>query len=330
MTQAIQGKPTFGVVVIGRNEGERLRVCIDSVIDAARFVIYVDSGSSDSSVKMAREKGIEVVGLDLTLPFTAARARNVGWQRLRQIAPDIIYVQFVDGDCEVVDGWLETAANFLDAHREVVVTCGRRRERYPDVSIYNILCDIEWDTPVGESLACGGDAMIRLEALVAVNGYRSDLIAGEEPELCVRLRASGGKVWRLGEEMTLHDAAMTRFGQWWNRNRRAGYAFACGAWLHGAPPERHHVAETKRALIWGVVLPILVIGLSVVYPYCLLLLAIYPLQVIRIATRDKCFQGVKWRRAFYLVLGRFPEGLGLLSFIFDKIMGKRSVLIEYK
>lgn len=325
-----QAKVACGVVVIGRNEGERLRICIDSVVPVAGSVVYVDSGSSDGSVAMARAKGAEVVDLDVTVPFTAARARNAGFERLRQIAPNLPYVQFVDGDCEVVAGWLEKAARFLDGHREVVVVCGRRRERYPENSIYNMLCDVEWDTPVGEARACGGDAMMRAEALEAVKGYRIDLIAGEEPELCVRLRAQGGRIWRLAEEMTLHDAAMMHFGQWWMRSKRAGYAFAEGAWLHGAAPERHYVAQARRALLWGVLLPALVLVATLYWPLFLGLFLIYPLQVARIAMGDKLTAGVAWWRAFYLVLGRFPEGLGQLSFLYNRLRGKRGMLIEYK
>ena len=181
-----------GIVAIGRNEGERLRACLQSVIPRAALVVYVDSGSTDGSTVMARGSGGEVVELDMRIPFTAARARNEGFKRLRQLAPDLPYVHFVDGDCEVVGVWIETAAAFLDAHHDVAVVCGRRRERYPTQSIYNHLCNIEWDTPVGETSACGGDALMRVEAFEQVGGYRGDLIAGEEPELCVRLRAVRG------------------------------------------------------------------------------------------------------------------------------------------
>jgi GT2 family glycosyltransferase len=328
---SIKSLSNVGVVAIGRNEGERLRNCIKSVVQTASVVVYVDSGSTDNSIALARAMGVEVVEIDMSVPFTAARARNAGLHRLRQIAPDIPYVQFVDGDCEVVAGWLENAAQFLEDHLDVVVVCGRRRERYPERSIYNRLCDVEWDTPIGEARACGGDAMFRVSAFTAANGYRNDLIAGEEPELCVRLRGAGGRVWRLGEEMTLHDAAMTRFGQWWNRTKRAGYAFAEGAWIHGSPPERHYVPQARRALLWGVALPFFIIVAGLVDPLCFGLLLLYPLQVLRIALRSRKSVGnIIWSRAFFLVLGRFPEGLGQLSFLFNKISGKRSVLIEYK
>ncbi len=319
-----------GVVVIGRNEGERLARCLDSVFRMADRVVYVDSGSTDGSVIMARGKGAAVVELDMSTPFTAARARNEGYRRLRELAPNLLHVQFVDGDCELAEGWLAKASAFLDEHEGMAAVCGRLREKFPARSVYNMLCDIEWDTPIGEAKACGGIAMVRVRAFESVQGFRPDLIAGEEPELCVRMRAATWRIWRLDGEMALHDVAMTRFAQWWKRSKRAGYAFAEGAWLHGAPPERHYVRESRRALLWGVLLPLFVLACTFVDPRYFGLVLIYPLQVIRIALRGNLTGSKAWWRAAFLVLGRFPEGLGQLSFLINRVLRKRGTLVEYK
>ena len=200
----------FGVVAIGRNEGERLHQCLASLYSSsAAAVVYVDSGSTDGSAQWARDHGAEVIDLGLGAPFTAARARNAGFKRLKEIAPDLACVQFVDGDCQLVESWPEHALTFLGQHPDVGAVCGRRRERYPERSIYNWLCDQEWNGPIGEVRAFGGDVMIRVIAFDSAGGYRDDLIAGEDPELGVRLRAAGWHIWRLDAEMTLHDAAMT-------------------------------------------------------------------------------------------------------------------------
>lgn len=321
----------FGVVVIGRNEGQRLRMCLQSVAVTTRPTVYVDSGSTDGSVETARALGIEVVELEASVPFTAARARNEGSRRLRELAPDLSYVQFVDGDCEVVGGWLENARRFLDEHGDLAAVCGRLRERDPEASIYNMLCDIEWDTPVGEAKACGGNAMIRFAAFENVRGYRSDLIAGEEPELCVRLRASGWRIWRLGEEMAVHDAALSSFGQWWKRTLRGGYAFAQGADLHGALPERYCVHESRRAWFWGLGIPVGVTGLALWWgPWALGALVIYPLQILRLALRGERSARENWWRAGFLVLGRIPEALGQIRFLVHQYLGGQLRLIEYK
>lgn len=320
-----------GVVAIGRNEGERLRNCLKSVRKAACPMVYVDSGSTDGSIEMARAIGVDVVGLDMRAPFTAARARNEGFRHLRELAPDLAYVQFVDGDCEVAAGWLEKATAFLDAHPDVAVVSGRLRERYPQLSIYNMLCDIEWDTPVGEARACGGNALTRADAFGKAGGYQADLIAGEEPELCVRLRAAGWRIWRLDREMARHDAAITRFSQWWKRTLRSGYGYAQGADLHGAPPERLWVRESRSAWFWGLGIPAAVFALV---PWCgtwaLVLLLLYPLQIVRLAMRGGRTARENWWRALFLVLGKFPEMVGQLKFLMHRCLAGKSRLIEYK
>lgn len=330
-----------GVVAIGRNEGERLRACLRSCIGSVAAVVYVDSGSTDDSVQMAREMGVEVVTLDLTRPFTAARARNAGYARLVASNPGVEYVQFVDGDCEIVDGWLEKAAAALAADPKLAVACGRRRERHPDATIYNRLCDMEWAAVPGVTRECGGDAMIRLSALRQVGGYNPALIAGEEPEMCVRLRQKDWTILRLDAEMTLHDAAMTRFGQWWRRAVRAGHAFAEGAAMHGAPPERHKVRSVQSTLLWGGLVPLLILaGLAlsawVAYAWVvsLVLLMGYAVLALRIyryrrgQRQDPARQALLY--SVFTVIAKFPQLLGTIQFAVNRARGTRTKLIEYK
>jgi len=322
---------SIGVVVIGRNEGERLRRCLESVTGIVDRVAYVDSGSTDGSVEMALGMGVGVVELDLHIPFTAARARNEGVKMLLKLDASLNYVQFVDGDCELVAGWLKLAAEFLDEHKNVAMVCGRLRERHPEHSIYNMLCDIEWDTAIGETKACGGIAMMRRDSFEAETGYRPDLIAGEESELCIRLRAAGWRVWRLDAEMALHDAAMTRFGQWWKRSLRTGYGFAEGVHMYGTPPERHRVKESRRIWIWGFGIPVVTVGLTVwLGTWGLAMLLIYPVQVVRLALRGTRSVRENWWYALFLVLGKFPEMMGQIKFFYNRLTEQTSRLIEYK
>jgi glycosyltransferase involved in cell wall biosynthesis len=322
----------IGVVVIGRNEGERLKGCLESLGDFRARATYVDSGSRDASVDLSRSLGVEVVELDMNVPFTAARARNAGFERLLEIHPHLDYVFFVDGDCEIIPGWIETARKFLDEHADVAVVWGQRRERFPDRSIYNMLCAIEWvDYPLGSTKVCGGDSVSRVVAFRQVSGYRPDLICGEEPEMCVRLRQVGWKIWHLDVDMTLHDAAIYHFSQWWKRSMRGGYGAAIGASLHGAPPERHSVKATQRARFWGFLLPFATIVFALAFgPWALLVLAAYPLQIIRLAMLGQRSPRENWWRAITLVIGKFPEVMGQIKFGWDRLRGTKSRLIEYK
>lgn len=320
----------LGVVVIGRNEGERLKVCLESVLPYSQHVVYVDSGSTDNSITIAKSLEVEIVELDMSKPFTAARARNSGFQRLSNLAKNLEYVQFVDGDCEVVSDWFDIALFFLNTNKEYGVTCGRRRERHPEHSIYNLLCDIEWNTPIGEANACGGDAMFRVESFKMAGCFRDDLIAGEEPELCVRIRKSGWHIWRHEAEMTLHDANMLKLSQWWKRTIRAGYAFAEGSYLHGKSSARHWVRENISIMVWAIVLPILIISLSIQNILWIALLLIYPIQIIRITFKNKYLYPANWIYAIFLVFGKFPEAIGQLKFLANLVTKRHSTIIEYK
>lgn len=317
------GFSDIGAVVIGRNEGARLVACLEALKGRVACIVYVDSGSTDGSLAAAGTAGAEVVRLPDGEPFTAARARNAGLDRLG--TEDLRYVQFIDGDCELRPDWLGGAREFLEAHPQVAVACGRRRERHPEASLWNRLIDAEWDTPVGPALACGGDALMRFKAVIAVGGYDPTLIAGEEPELCLRLRGAGWEVRRLDAEMTLHDAAMTRFSQWWQRCRRAGFAYAEGVAMHGRAPEHHNVGRLRRALFWGAVLPILVLIGAFFTPWVLLLALVWPAQVARLA-----WHGMGWIRAFFLMLGKFPEARGAADYLWRRLRRGPARLIEYK
>ncbi|MEY2840454.1 MAG: hypothetical protein RJB60_2753 [Pseudomonadota bacterium] len=324
-SQAPPPTEAIGAVIIGRNEGQRLVNCLASVCKQLRHVVYVDSGSTDGSVAHAQAMGVTVVELDMTIPFTAARARNAGFNKLWALHPELRFVQFLDGDCTLQAGWLDAALTFLTQNEAFAVATGRRRESHPENSIYNQWCDMEWDTPVGEADYCGGDALMSAAAFQTVGGFREDLIAGEEPELCVRLRAAGWKIFRLDAEMTLHDAAIFHFRQWWQRTKRAGHAFAQGHALHGQGPTKHWKGETRRALTWGLALPLAIFLASWLHPAFALFFCIYLLQIARLGFRYRSL-----RRAVYMVIGKFAEAQGALQFYRSRLSGRAHSLIEYK
>ena len=112
------------VVVIGRNEGARLVECLHSLVSQTECIVYVDSGSTDSSCEEARRLGANVVDLDMSLPFTAARARNAGLNRVFDLTPNCDAVMFVDGDCAIADGFLNAGARKL-AEDERIAVCSR-------------------------------------------------------------------------------------------------------------------------------------------------------------------------------------------------------------
>jgi len=329
------------VVVIGRNEGARLKRCLRS-IPAGVPVVYVDSGSTDGSAEFAQSIGINVLALDMSIGFTAARARNSGWRYIFDHHPDLEYIQFVDGDCEVDPAWLETACAALQAEPEMAAVFGRRRERFPEHSIFNRMCDDEWNVPVGIVASCGGDALFRVAALRAVGGYSDDLIAGEEPDLCLRLHRLGNYIRRIDAEMTLHDADIHSLGSWWQRAKRSGFAYTEHVLRHRGRSIPQWRRQLKSITFWGAAWPY---GMTIVslttaiwqpalgFGALAALLMSYALQIARIAVR-KHASGAKWgfalRYGALIILGKFAEFAGASQCWLGRKMQRQARIIEYK
>jgi GT2 family glycosyltransferase len=322
----------IGVVVIGRNEGERLVRCLKSIASFSGKIVYVDSGSTDGSVDYAKSINIDVVELDMDMPFSAGRARNAGFFFLLGKYPTLTYVQFVDGDCELHSKWLNSAVQFLTANDSCAVVAGRRKEKYPENSVYNLLCDIEWNTPVGVASSCGGDFCIRVHAFAQMNGFNPFVIAGEEPDLCYRLRQNKWSIHRLGRPMTFHDAAITRFSQWWKRAVRSGHAYAQGYILHRKDGLGFCRKPTLQAIFWGFLFPAVVVSMSISRPIFLLFLLLYVVQFIKISFQT--YGQLKTIRqtcvySFFLVIGKLPQFLGMLIFTKRHLLQTGYTILEY-
>jgi GT2 family glycosyltransferase len=325
-------KKNIGIVIIGRNEGQRLIRCLDSLKGLnveCKHIVYVDSGSNDGSQAAAEKFGAICLRLDMTLPFSAARARNEGWRYLAQHHSDIEFIQFIDGDCLLQANWLPAALQHLVNTPNVAIVCGRRRELHPDKSIYNQFCDDEWNTPIGPALACGGDALMRVPALQDVNGYTDYFIAGEEPEMCYRMRQSNWHIFRLDEEMTLHDANITHFRQWWKRANRAGFAFALSAKEHGQGNEKFGVRQALRSLIWSGLLVVILMA-SIVWPVFLFALLIFPLQIIKMFLTQQNKSLYSFISCFFLMISKLPEALGVIELLIKTLKKQDYTIIEYK
>ena len=322
--------PVIGAVAIGRNEGARLERCLRSLSGQADRVVYVDSGSTDGSVALARGLGVAVVALDADQPFTAARGRNAGAQALIAAGP-LDLIQFVDGDCAVDPGWVAAGAAFLAVTPQAGLVTGWRTEIAPRASIYNAMCEVEWHRPAGPIAACGGDLLVRRVAFEQVGGLNGALICSEDEDFVIRIRKAGWQAHRLPRIMTRHDAAITRFGQWWRRNLRSGHGFAEVGRLH---PD-HFIPERRRAWAYAGMLPLAVLAaLALGLPWLAGVLALgWPLNWARTAqglVRSGLAPGQAAQQAAMMTLAKLAHLIGMLTYHLRRLRGRRMTLIEYK
>lgn len=322
------------MVVIARNEGERLSACLDSLRGSTERIVYADSASSDGSPERARERGAEVVVLDTGRPLNAARGRNAGFARLAELCPGLRYVFFVDGDCTVVPEFLAAARAELERDAGLGAVCGRRRERHPEHSLFNQVVDCEWNTPVGEAEAFGGDVLVRVEALRQSGAYDESLNQGEDPELALRLRRSGWRIRRIEHEMTLHDVALRHRAAWRRRHQRGGYAYAHGAAKHWGEPGRYNQRAVASILFWGGLLPLTAfVGFLPSGGASLLVLLLHARLWWRIRS-DRLQRGdpraVASLYASLITLGKVDEAIGVLRCLWAIATRRQTLTLDYK
>jgi len=315
-----------GVVIIGRNEGERLSLCFRSMAHLDCHKVYVDSGSIDNSILIAGRNDIAVVELDPSKAFSAARARNEGFKGLLQLNPRIKFVHFIDGDCELDSDWLPEALEAFKLNSKVAVICGRLREKFRNSNVYMRLCDMDWYRQPGEVDSCGGIATYQRAVFEDSKGFNPTLIAGEEPELCSRIRASGFEILCLDVEMGTHDSGMVSFSQWWTRCVKVGFGYMSGSNWGGWKK------QYKSSLFWGLLLPLFILITLPITGYLSLLLTLYPVQVYRVFRKVEGNDLSKYDRfiyAFYCILSKFPESQGLVLFYIKKVTADNAI-IQYK
>jgi glycosyltransferase involved in cell wall biosynthesis len=331
--------PLLSIVVIGRNEGHRLAACLESIRavpqgDFATEIIYVDSDSTDGSQELAAGMGAHVIRVKPERP-SAALGRNAGWRAAKGQ-----FVLFLDGDTLLHPDFVARALTEFD-DPAVAIVWGHRRELNPQQSLYVRVLDLDWIYPAGNAEFCGGDALIRREVLVRINGFDEDLIAGEEPEMCRRIRALGHRIVHIDAPMTRHDLAVNTFRAYWRRAFRAGHAYAEIAARFRNSPDPLWQAEARRNLLHGgvlaaapaVLLVLLVLAPPIALATLILQCGLGLVVVARTARRCAWKSDDPTTRRLYAVhshIQQLPIFFGQLAWHLDALRGRQRRLIEYK
>ncbi len=249
VTQAENSVPHIDCVIIGVNAEKTLASCISS-IRAANYpqsclhIYYADGGSHDNSLAIAAEfTDVTILALNPEHP-TPGLGRNAGWK-----AGKSPLVHFFDSDTILHPDWLAQAVATIS--EGVAAVRGNRCEIFPRATLYNWIGSLEWNDQPGDVECFGGDVLIRRSVLEQSGGYDEVLVGGEDPELSRRIRHLGWRIIQLDQEMTRHDLAMTRFGQYWQRAYRSGYAFAAVTDRFSKQKTGFWFAEFRRILVRG-------------------------------------------------------------------------------
>ena len=207
---------TVSIIIIGKDEAPTLSGSIRSARRAldeagvAGEVLYADSGSKDGSAQIACNLGIQVVSIARDTA-NAARARNAGLDRARGV-----WVHFLDGDMELLPGWLPAAldaaqAGSLDGVGGTVV------EAMDEASIWSRAFGHDWAARGPRTGEIGGAGLWRRATLSVVRGFDESLDVGEDPDLCRRMADRGYRIERLDHPMATHRLGLESFGAWWRR-----------------------------------------------------------------------------------------------------------------
>lgn len=327
---------SLSIVIIGRNEGQRLARCLESVQYirgiGVKEVIYVDSASTDASMSLARQRGARAIAVTPERP-TAAIGRNAGW---RSATSDLVL--FLDGDTVLDPDFARAAWDAMSQDASVVAVWGHRRELHPEASLYNRILDLDWIYAPGFTEFCGGDVLMSRRALVETGGFDERLIAGEEPELCRRMRGLGYSILHIDHPMTLHDLGIKSWSQYWRRAKRAGHAYAEVSERFRQSNDPFWNSERRRNLVqgcfWiGTFAAAAIAGIR----FGLLPIALWALMVVSLSIRSAW--KARWKRAewwvcalygFHSHLQQIPILVGQLEYILSKVQGKTRELIEYK
>ena len=324
------------VVVIGRNEGERLPRCLASV-QAAHWgglsfeLIYVDSGSQDDSALQARAAGATVRMLADASPC-AAKGRNLGWRLATGR-----FILFLDGDTELHPDFVSHALPAI-ADPQVCAVWGHRRESAPEQSVLTRVLDLDWVYPVGRTLYFGGDVLVRREALAAVGGFDPSLKAGEEPELCARLRARTWQIEHIDAPMTTHDLAIRSLRAYARRAYRSGVAYAEVAQRMkqlGDPLWQREAARDFRHGGLFVAAPLLFIAALALQPLLALAMAAAALALLARTARRCAWKApgqplLQWQYAVHAHLQKVPALFGQLAWRRAQRRASEIGLVEYK
>ncbi|UCD05132.1 MAG: glycosyltransferase [candidate division WOR-3 bacterium] len=307
--------PYVSVVIIGKDEEKNLANCIRSVRDieypAERVeIIYVDNGSHDRSVAIARQQNINTVEERGQYP-SPGLARNRG---IREAKYDIIH--FIDGDMTMDSGYLGKAVRFLDVDK-IGCVIGDVQELGSESSFLSRVLNYPWASrKTGFVEAPGGGGTFRKSVLEAVEGYNPYVLKGQETEIGYRIREEGYRIYKIDHLMAMHDYGINRLDDLVKRSYRMGSSYGM---IMTMPQVGSYADLTRRArslFVQGMLLTV-VIAMLIITGRLFLLLAVPLVICLYVLLRHwREIVSARDARAYaYYLLMQFNKPVVLCGFV---------------
>lgn len=207
------GNPRISIVIIGKNEENNIKRCIESVEGSLKNklvyeIIYIDSDSTDKTVDFAIKYNISVYKLSSTNKLTASKGRYIGAQLSKYE-----YILFLDGDMELLNDWTENAIRVISDREDVAGIIGIRNDRIlSDNIILSSNINKYGTTEMKQAHHFGGAVLFKKNDLLRAGNYSPSLIANEEAELHSRFMKNNKKILEQPMEMINHYIEEEKYG----------------------------------------------------------------------------------------------------------------------
>jgi glycosyltransferase involved in cell wall biosynthesis len=199
----------LSVVLISKNQAWSIVRLMESVVREtasvpSKEIILMDSASTDETVELAGAYPIRIFRLQPGQALSPAIGRYVGYQQARGQ-----YVLFLDGDTELVEGWLRHALRVMRETPGAGAVTGHVIN-LPTAAVKEplpLLRKMEMRAPrevLWGSYGGGGAAMYRRAVLDEVGTFNPYLNSDEEPELGLRIRHAGFRILELDYPLVRH------------------------------------------------------------------------------------------------------------------------------
>jgi len=270
MTQSLRQPCRVSVIIKALNEEKRIAQAIETALSAVSTlggeVILADSCSTDRTIEIAQRYPIKIT----QLANPQERCCGIGPQLGYQLAcGEFVYI--LDGDMEMLPGFLDRAVAYMDAHPEAGGVGGLVIEKNTESLEYKARMERAsghmQPGPV-DRLDMGG--LYRRSAIQQV-GYFSNrnLHAYEEYDLGVRLRSAGWQLVRIDCNSVNHYGHDAPALQLLLRRWKSGYICGLGEVIRAAVGKPHFLMVLREvrelriyvlALGWLLTMPLVALS----------------------------------------------------------------------